>query len=99
MAAQSAGDFIPDTHDLTEPAAAAQGCEACDLYLHANQTDQEDKAGVPFVGPAGRLLDKALAAPGIDRDRLYVTNAVKHFKFTLSERGSAVSTRRPAAPR
>jgi DNA polymerase len=49
--------------------------------------DQEDKAGAPFIGPAGRLLDKALAAAGVDRDQLYVTNAVKHFKFTLGERG------------
>jgi DNA polymerase len=43
--------------------------------------DQEDVAGRPFVGPAGRLLDKALAEAGIDRRRVYVTNAVKHFKF------------------
>jgi DNA polymerase len=43
--------------------------------------DQEDRAGEPFVGPAGRLLDKALAAADIDRERVYVTNAVKHFKF------------------
>ena len=43
--------------------------------------DQEDMAGEPFVGPAGRLLDKALAAADIDRERVYVTNAVKHFKF------------------
>src|SRR4029453_9719214 len=49
--------------------------------------DQEDKAGTPFVGPAGKLLDKALDAAGIDRDRVYVTNAVKHFKFTVSEGG------------
>jgi DNA polymerase len=49
--------------------------------------DQEDTIGAPFVGPAGKLLDKALAAAEIDRDRLYVTNAVKHFKFTLPERG------------
>jgi DNA polymerase len=49
--------------------------------------DQEDRVGAPFVGPAGKLLDKALAAADIDRDRLYVTNAVKHFKFTLPERG------------
>jgi DNA polymerase len=49
--------------------------------------DQEDKAGAPFVGPAGKLLDKALIEAGVDRDRLYVTNAVKHFKFTLPERG------------
>lgn len=43
--------------------------------------DREDIAGRPFVGPAGRLLDQALAELGIDRDRLYLTNAVKHFKF------------------
>ncbi len=43
--------------------------------------DQEDIVGKPFVGPAGHLLDKALAEAGIDRKRVYVTNAVKHFKF------------------
>jgi len=43
--------------------------------------DQEDKAGRPFVGPAGRLLDEALAAAGIDREAAYVTNVVKHFKW------------------
>jgi uracil-DNA glycosylase len=43
--------------------------------------DAEDLAGRPFVGPAGKLLDRALAAAGIDRKRLYLTNAVKHFKF------------------
>lgn len=42
--------------------------------------DQEDRAGLPFVGPAGRVLDRALADVGIDRSRVYVTNAVKHFK-------------------
>jgi len=47
--------------------------------------DQEDRQGEPFVGPAGRLLDRALAEAGIDRSRAYLTNAVKHFKFT--ERG------------
>jgi uracil-DNA glycosylase family protein len=43
--------------------------------------DAEDIAGHPFVGPAGRLLDKALAEAGIDRSRVYVTNVVKHFKW------------------
>src|SRR5438874_10250445 len=43
--------------------------------------DQEDLEGRPFVGPAGRLLDEALAAAGIDREATYVTNAVKHFKW------------------
>jgi DNA polymerase len=44
--------------------------------------DQEDRAGHPFVGPAGRLLDSALEETGIDRQQVYVTNVVKHFKWT-----------------
>ena len=43
--------------------------------------NDEDLAGAPFVGPAGRVLDAALDAAGIDRDMIFVTNAVKHFKF------------------
>jgi uracil-DNA glycosylase family protein len=43
--------------------------------------DREDLEGQPFVGPAGKLLDRALLAAGIERDATYVTNAVKHFKF------------------
>jgi uracil-DNA glycosylase len=44
--------------------------------------DEEDLAGRPFVGPAGRLLDELMAAAGLPRDQVYVTNAVKHFKWT-----------------
>jgi DNA polymerase len=44
--------------------------------------DEEDRAGLPFVGPAGRLLDRALAEAGLPRERCWVTNAVKHFKWT-----------------
>jgi uracil-DNA glycosylase len=43
--------------------------------------DMEDRSGVPFVGPAGRILDQALEAAGIERREVYVTNAVKHFKW------------------
>src|SRR6185369_8231685 len=43
--------------------------------------DREDVEGHPFVGPAGRVLDEALEAAGVDRDDVYVTNAVKHFKW------------------
>jgi DNA polymerase len=50
--------------------------------------DREDLAGEPFVGPAGKLLDKALVQAGVERSPVYVTNAVKHFKFTPSERGT-----------
>jgi DNA polymerase len=45
--------------------------------------DEEDKKGLPFVGPAGRLLDRALEAAGVDRSHVYITNAVKHFKWEL----------------
>jgi uracil-DNA glycosylase family protein len=45
--------------------------------------DKEDLAGKPFVGPAGQMLDRALQQAGIDRDNVYVTGAVKHFKFVL----------------
>jgi uracil-DNA glycosylase family protein len=57
--------------------------------------DQEDLAGKPFVGPAGRILDQALAAAGIARDEAFVTNAVKHFKF--EQRGKRRLHKRPNA--
>jgi DNA polymerase len=53
------------------------------MFVGEQPGDQEDKAGHPFVGPAGRVFDEALAEVGIDRPRVYVTNAVKHFKFAL----------------
>jgi DNA polymerase len=45
--------------------------------------DEEDRRGHPFVGPAGRVLDQAMEEAGVDRSRVYVTNAVKHFKFVM----------------
>jgi uracil-DNA glycosylase family protein len=51
------------------------------MFLGEQPGDQEDLAGKPFVGPAGRLLDRALEEAGIKRDEVYVTNAVKHFKW------------------
>ncbi|WP_116022015.1 UdgX family uracil-DNA binding protein [Thermomonospora umbrina] len=59
--------------------------------------DQEDRRGAPFVGPAGRLLDRALEEAGIARDDAYVTNAVKHFKFTTPEGGKRRIHRSPNA--
>ncbi|MCK5933497.1 MAG: UdgX family uracil-DNA binding protein [Fulvimarina manganoxydans] len=52
------------------------------IFVGEQPGDQEDIAGEPFVGPAGQVFDKALLAAGIDRSQAYVTNAVKHFKFT-----------------
>jgi uracil-DNA glycosylase family protein len=57
--------------------------------------DQEDRAGRPFVGPAGRLLDQALEDAGIDRGEIFVTNAVKHFKHEM--RGKRRLHKRPNA--
>ena len=51
------------------------------MFVGEQPGDQEDLAGRPFVGPAGQLFDSALIAAGIDRSSVYVTNAVKHFKF------------------
>ena len=58
--------------------------------------EEEDKKGLPFVGPAGRLLDRALEATGVEREHIYITNAVKHFKWRL--RG-AHRTRLPRSAR
>jgi len=55
--------------------------DAALMFVGEQPGDQEDLAGRPFVGPAGQLLDRALGEAGVDRDRAYVTNAVKHFKF------------------
>jgi uracil-DNA glycosylase len=59
-----------------------EGSPSAEVMLVGEQPgDQEDREGRPFVGPAGRLLDRALEEAGIDRSRAYVTNAVKHFKW------------------
>lgn len=57
--------------------------------------DREDQAGEPFVGPAGRVLDRALREAGIPREETYLTNAVKHFKF--EQRGKRRIHQRPSA--
>ena len=73
-----------------------EGSEAARVMLVGEQPgDKEDLAGRPFVGPAGRLLDEALTAAGIERNETYVTNVVKHFKFT--RRGKARIHQKPNA--
>jgi DNA polymerase len=71
--------------DLWGPATQvvfSSGDRRATLMLVGEQPgDQEDRQGEPFVGPAGRLLDEALDAAGIDRSAAYLTNAVKHFRF------------------
>jgi uracil-DNA glycosylase len=65
------------------------------MFVGEQPGDQEDLQGLPFVGPAGRIFDKALERVGIDRKRTYVTNAVKHFKFV--QRGKRRLHQRPNA--
>ncbi len=65
------------------------------MFVGEQPGDEEDIAGRPFVGPAGRLFDEALAEAGIDREKAYVTNVVKHFKWT--PRGKRRLHERPKA--
>ena len=75
-----------------------QGAVGARVLLVGEQPgDKEDLAGTPFVGPAGRLLDDALEAAGIDRSRAYVTNAVKHFKWTRKGNGKVRLHQKPNA--
>jgi DNA polymerase len=92
-----------DLAELARAAASCRGCDLYRdatqtvfgtgpsgprvLMVGEQPGDQEDKAGQPFVGPAGRVLDQALVEVGIDRVEVYLTNAVKHFKFVRPERG------------
>jgi DNA polymerase len=57
--------------------------------------DKEDLAGHPFVGPAGRILDEALTAAGIDKSDVYITNAVKHFSWAPDTRGKRRIHKKP----
>lgn len=65
------------------------------MFVGEQPGDREDREGSPFVGPAGLLLDRALAEAGVDRRRVYVTNTVKHFKF--EPRGKRRLHKRPNA--
>jgi uracil-DNA glycosylase family protein len=71
--------------------------EAAIMLIGEQPGDQEDRLGRPFVGPAGRILDQALAEAGIDRGTVYVTNVVKHFRWTAAERGKRRIHKKPRA--
>lgn len=84
---------------LREAAAGCRGCDLYEgatqtvfgeglkkskvMFVGEQPGDREDVEGKPFVGPAGRMLDRALEEVGIDRSEVYVTNVVKHFKYTM----------------
>ena len=65
----------------TQTVFGAGPASATAMLVGEQPGDQEDKEGEPFVGPAGRMLDRALEEIGVDRETVYVTNAVKHFKW------------------
>jgi len=69
-------------HDATQGVPGAGPAHAPIMLVGEQPGDSEDRAGEPFVGPAGHLLDDALREAGIDRRDVFVTNAVKHFKWT-----------------
>ena len=74
-----------------------EGPSDAEIMLVGEQPgDREDLTGHPFVGPAGLILDRALADAGIDRARVYVTNAVKHFNLSRAASGACTSARTPA---
>jgi uracil-DNA glycosylase len=91
----------PSLPKLRQAAAGCRGCDlwvdatqtvfgegpagAAAMFVGEQPGDQEDRAGRPFVGPAGRLFDEALESAGLDRGMVYVTNAVKHFRFVRQE--------------
>jgi DNA polymerase len=91
----------PTLPKLRGAAAGCRGCDlwlhatqtvfgegaarAAVVFVGEQPGDQEDRVGRPFVGPAGRLFDEALEAAGMDRHLVYVTNAVKHFRFVRQE--------------
>jgi uracil-DNA glycosylase len=99
--------------DLATAAVECRGCElygnashtvfgagstdASAMFVGEQPGDVEDQRGEPFVGPAGKLLDRALVDAGIDRDRSYVTNAVKHFRWRSTESSKRRIHERPEA--
>jgi probable DNA metabolism protein len=68
-------------HETATVAVPGTGAGGGILVLGEQPGDEEDRLGVPFVGPAGQLLDEALREAGLDRSEIYLTNAVKHFRF------------------
>jgi DNA polymerase len=93
---EAAGCQACDLWKLGTQTVFGEGAERAEVMLVGEQPgDKEDLAGRPFVGPAGRVLDDALTQAGIDRSTVYVTNAVKHFKW--EPRGKRRLHKRPDA--
>jgi DNA polymerase len=81
--------------DATHVVAGEGPAHASIMMVGEQPGDQEDRRGKPFIGPAGRILDRAIADAGLDRKGIFVTNAVKHFKF--EQRGRRRLHKKPNA--
>jgi len=103
----------PTLAQLRQASAKCQGCDlykratqtvfgegprkAVFMLVGEQPGDREEIQGHPFVGPAGALLDRAMAGAGIDRKQCYLTNAVKHFNWTPARRGKRRMQSKPSA--
>lgn len=100
----------PTLTKLRQAAAGCRGCDlwtcgrvvfgegpkhATVMFVGEQPGDQEEQAGHPFVGPAGKLLDAALEEAGIERKSVYITNAVKHFKYERSAKSARRLHKKP----
>jgi DNA polymerase len=94
-AAEAACARCPLYKDATQAVPGEGPAHAHILMVGEQPGDREDLAGRPFVGPAGAVLDKAMTASGLDRANVFLTNAVKHFKF--EQRGKKRLHKRPNA--
>lgn len=96
IASEAAGCTRCDLYRAATQTVFGSGPATAGLMLVGEQPgDQEDRKGAPFVGPAGRVLSDALAEAGLSSDQVYMTNAVKHFKF--AQRGNRRIHQKPNA--
>lgn len=97
LAEAAAGCTACDLHEAAERTVFGEGPARAAVVLVGEQPgDIEDRRGHPFVGPAGRMLDRILDEAGIARDEVFLTNAVKHFRWKPAARGKRRLHERPA---
>jgi DNA polymerase len=86
-----------ELYEAASQTVFGEGPRTAEIMLVGEQPgDVEDRRGHVFVGPAGHMLDRVLEEAGLDRDRVYLTNAVKHFRWTPAPRGKRRLHQRPA---
>jgi uracil-DNA glycosylase len=97
LAQAAAGCTMCELYEAAEQTVFGEGPRNAEIMLVGEQPgDIEDKRGQVFVGPAGRMLDRVLDEAGLEREALYVTNAVKHFRWKPATRGKRRLHERPA---